>query len=385
MTSNRFDIARAQAQAWSILARSFAAKRVASTYLFYGPEGVGAWALALEFAALLNCPQPVKSEQDPELVVPCHECRSCRLIAKLNFEGLFFAVPVPPHKKDDDAIDLTNDVLELKRHEPFALLDSDAPLTIPISVAREIRRRLATQSVPGITRVVMFYQMERMKAQSADALLKLIEEPPPHTVLVLTAVRPEALLPTIQSRARRIRLGRLPEDQVVKYLMDRFEASEDDARMAAGVADRSLGRAIRLIAAEDSRRATGKLLFRALVEDTSAETIEQLIKLVSARDLGGAQDLLRLWQSLIRDCAYYSATGDEDNLVNIDFAADVKRWSTRFVDSGSVARMVEITKNTLAQLGLNVHIHPALVAMVLRLKACLETPVAGVAQERSSG
>ncbi|MCX6835905.1 MAG: hypothetical protein NTW07_12430, partial [candidate division Zixibacteria bacterium] len=197
MISNRFDIARGQAKAWTILARAHAAGRVASTYLFHGPEGVGAWALAIEFAALLNCDGPLESPDQLETRRPCGECQPCRSIYGLNFEGLHILAPIPPYtlsggdgdgingdaqasssKKDRDVYDLTNDVIEQKRREPFSLLDRTRAVSIPIELARKIKKHLAISGQAGITRVVLFYQMESMRLASADALLKMIEEPP---------------------------------------------------------------------------------------------------------------------------------------------------------------------------------------------------------------
>jgi len=386
---SRFDIARAQAKAWSILARSHSAGKTASTYLFYGPEGVGAWPLALEFAALLNCEQPRPSEHDPRISYPCHECRPCRLIGEINFEGLYFAVPVPPHKRDDEAIGLTNDVLELKRHEPFAPLERSASITVPISVARAIKRSLSIHGGEGITRVALFYQMDRMRAQSADALLKLIEEPPPDTVIILMAARPEMLLPTIQSRSQKIRLERLPEDMMIDYLTANYELSETRATLVSRISEGRLGHAIQMISSEDEEgegsRAVGLMLFKTLLTESASETVSQIVDLLNLRDRGAIEDLIRLWQSLLRDCSYYVSTGDEDELVNVDFLAEIKQLSPQFADSTAVVRMVDILKNSLADLALNVHIQPALVAMVLRLKSCLEGSGEGVGREASGG
>lgn len=387
---NRFDIATGQAKAWSILSRSHQSGRVASTYLFHGPEGVGAWALALEFAALLNCEQPRVAENDPQLTRPCHQCRACRLIDEINFEGLYFAVPVPPHKKDSDVLELTSAVLDAKRNEPFALLDRAQAVSVPISQAREIRRSLSIQGGEGITRVVLFYQMDRMRAQSADALLKLIEEPPSNTVIILTAERAEALLPTIQSRSQRIRLERLPEELIVAYLKNRHDVSETRARLAARISEGRLGKALRMVAGDDDdsvagARAVGLMLFKSLVENSGPDLVSQIQELVNPQDRGGVEDLMRLWQSLIRDCSYYSATGDEAELVNVDFLAEIKQLSPNFVESTAVVRMVDIIKNSLADHALNVHISPALVAMVLRLKNCLGAPAEAYGREAFDG
>jgi DNA polymerase III delta prime subunit len=395
LTSNRFDIARGQIRAWTILARAHATGRVASTYLFYGPEGVGAWALAVEFAALLNCEAPLGSPDQPETRRPCGECRTCRSVFGLNFEGLHILAPIPPYKvsvsegdgvdggapvvssrKDRDVFDLTNDAIEQKRREPFSLLDRTRSISIPIELARKIKKHLAISGQAGITRVVLFYQMESMRLASADALLKMIEEPPAGTVILLTAVRPESLLPTILSRAQKIRLERLPEPMIVEYLKERYSVSEKTALQLSRVSERSLGRAIASALAVDGEEADPRpvalMMFKTLLAEPVTEVAAQMSELLDFKDRGAAENLIRLWQSFVRDCAYLSGTSDETNLVNVDFQVEIRDLSPRFSDPAVVERIVNTTKNTLADLALNVHIQPALVAMALKLKADLE-------------
>lgn len=395
MTSNRFDIARGQAKAWTILARSHAAGRVASTYLFHGPEGVGAWALAIEFAALLNCEGPLGSPDQLETRRPCGQCRPCRSIHGLNFEGLHILAPIPPYKlsggegdgtngdaqvssskKDRDVYDLTNDVIEQKRREPFSLLDRTRAISIPIELARKIKKHLAISGQAGITRVVLFYQMESMRLASADALLKMIEEPPAGTVIILTAIRPESLLPTILSRAQKIRLERLPESMVVEYLRERYSVSEKTALMLSRVCECSLGRAIATALSaegeETDPRPVALMMFKTLLTEPVTEVAAQIAELMDPKDRGAAENLIKLWQSFVRDCAYLSSTSDETNLVNVDFQVEIRDLAPRFSDPDAVERIVNTTKNTLADLSFNVHIQPALVAMALKLKADLE-------------
>ena len=90
-------------------------------------------------------------------------------------------MPLPPHKKADEAIDLTQKFLAAKKDDPFVLPSVQSNVTIPIDVARGIKRSLAMRASEGVYRFVIFHQMERMLASSADALLKLIEEPPADT------------------------------------------------------------------------------------------------------------------------------------------------------------------------------------------------------------
>jgi len=358
-----------------MLARSFAAKRIAGTYLFYGGEGTGRWPLFLSLAALVNCEQP-SHDVESDLPTPCGECPNCRQIYALNFEGLHFAVPVPPHKKSDDVIDLTREVIEAKREEPFLILSGAGSRTIPIETARQIRRRLATRAGAGITRLVLFFQMENMLTASSDALLKMIEEPPADTIIVMTAHRPEALLPTVRSRAQTVRLGRIAETALADYLNQHYRIATERALLLARLSDGSIGAALNLSDSLDdeagSWRATGFEIFRSLFDRSGADLIAQLTEQVNLKDRGEVVRLLEFWQSLIRDCTFFAVTGDEDGITNADLSSEIGKLAGRFRGAQPAARMTDDIKMTLADLRRNVHIPGAMAALALSLRVGAE-------------
>ncbi|PWB75310.1 hypothetical protein C3F09_02815 [candidate division GN15 bacterium] len=365
------EIGRYQPKPWSILTRSYAANRVASTYLFWGREGLGHWPLALSFAALLNCRGSDKSKDKP-----CGECDPCRQIGALGFAGLHIIVPITSHKNMNEAIDLTNEILDEKRKEPFRIISSAAQTTIPIDLARETRGRLALKAEPGIRRVVLFYQMEKMLHASADALLKMIEEPPLDTTLILTTASPDMLLPTIQSRAQKIRLDRIPDEAIQHYLIERYHQEEGKALRLARLSEGNLGVALDMVEGESdgdelSQRAIGFLLFKSMFLDSSPTAASHVVELLAGNDRSQAEDMLRLWQSLIRDCAHYAATGDTEQIVNSDFRPDIIAFARRFERTEAVSTITAAIKNTLADIRLNVHIPTAIVALVLKVREAI--------------
>lgn len=369
------DIAELQPKPWALLARACAANRVAGTYLLSGREGLGHWQLAVSFAALLNCETARAKKLQDQLPVPCGECASCRTIAALNSPALDVVLPIPSHKDLREAIDLTNDSLEEKRKEPFAIISSASQLTVPIDMAREIKRKLSLKGDGQGTRVVLFYQMDKMLAASADALLKLIEEPPADTVIILTANKPEALLPTIRSRAQLIRLDRIPESAIARYLSERYQVPEQKALLYARVTDGNLGRAIDLVLGEEadetSQRATSFLLFKSLFKESPAEAISQAMLFLGDSGRSQAEELLLFWGTLIRDCANYAATGDENQIINSDFSAEIMRLAEHFADVSLAPAMIAALKNALADVRLNVHIQPSIAALSLTFGAAI--------------
>jgi DNA polymerase III subunit delta' len=369
-----FDISRFQPKAWSILARSVATGRTASTYLLYGREGLGHWPLAISFAALLNCRDTITSELTGDLL-PCGACDSCRQIFGINSAGLFVVVPITSFDNMSEAFELTNEALEEKRREPFHILTAPKQMSLPIDMAREIKKHLMLRETSVMRRVVLFYQMEKMLTASADALLKLIEEPPADTVILLTADRVEALLPTIQSRAQHVRVDRVPQEAAVGYLVERYQQDPARADLLVRLADRNLGRAIELAPHEDgddeSRRAVGLVLYKSLFHDNNHQALFRLADMMPRSDRGEAEELLRLWQSLTRDCANYAVNADASELTNIDFLPEIEACAPRFGSAELASAMTAAIKNALADLRLNVHIQIALAALVLRLTALI--------------
>ena len=365
-----FDIHSFQPRAWEILARSFQSNRLAGTYLFSGRDGIGRWPLCISLTALVNCETPVEGSHG--LPGPCGECRNCHHIFSLNFEGLLFALPVPPHKKSDDALDLTQEIIQAKREEPFLVVSGAGSRTIPVASARRIKRSLASKA-SDLIRVVLFFQMENMLEASTDALLKMIEEPPADTIIVMTARRPDALLPTVRSRAREIRLDRIAESVVAKYLMEQYQVPSERADLLARLSEGSIGAALDLVSTMDgdggSWRQVGFHLFRQLFGESGAEAVAVLNERVNMKDRAEVLQLLAFWQSLIRDCTVVGVSGDASDITNIDLADGIRTLAAHFQGAHPAAEMTDRIKLTLADLQRNVHIPGALAALVLDLRA----------------
>lgn len=382
------DIVAIQPKAWSILSRSFGAGRVASTYLLAGPYGAGHWPLAVALAALLNCESPRQLSAKPgesaePLTVPCGECRACRSIWSLNYEGLFPIVPIPSFKTSSEAVDHTNTVLQAYRDEPMLVQTAAGPITIPIDRAREVKQALSRRSGDGIHRVVIFDRMEKMKTTSADALLKLIEEPPPNTTIILIAARPEALLPTIQSRAQKIRLQRTSEQTVQSYLESRYQLSEARSLLITRLAEGLPGTAVTLARDDEEEAAGGRslswLLFKTVLSKPEAEAVYVVTDLFDRARRGDVEEMLAFWQRLIRDCAWIATTGDIEGVTNIDFASDMQGYAPVFATPEVTPLLTSHIKNTLADLIYNVHIQTALSALVLKMGATVRAAREGTA------
>jgi DNA polymerase III subunit delta' len=306
-----------------ILTRSADWSQLPNSYLFAGPEGVGKWAAALALTAYLNCLN--KSDGDS-----CGVCPRCKQIASLQFPDLHIAVPTPPSKTDKEELENYWEILGEKIAEPYSLIAGRRQMSIPVSTVREMKRNLAQRPSAGGQRVVIIEQMDRMLTNSADALLKLIEEPPVRTLIIITTSRPERLLPTIISRCRRIRFPLLPEKLVRAYLIDRYEQSDTGAALLARLAQGSLGRAIYLSDDENHQdREVAKLLFKGLFVSDPAELVAEGSDLLPLGDRFRFNRIIRVWQGFIRDLITLRCGAPTGQLINIDFTAELERLAGR--------------------------------------------------------
>ena len=208
------------AEARRRIAQAVSTGKLPQVILIAGPEGVGKQRLALWTAQLLLCEAPGAE--------PCGACRSCRLVLGLAHADLHWIVPIPrpkasePDKQAEEAAESLSEAMEERRKSPL-YGPVDGMSSHGMATARLIARRAALTPVEGRRKVFILGEAERLVVQessqeAANALLKLLEEPPADTFFLLTAADPGRLLPTIRSRTAPLRVGRLRDADVQGFL-----------------------------------------------------------------------------------------------------------------------------------------------------------------------
>lgn len=190
--------------------------------LLHGPRGVGKQRLALWLGAAMLCTGDGGGK-------PCGRCQSCRYTGEVAHPDLQWFFPRPRLKDSDaDADDVREDYREAiaDRVKAGGLY---APATgsegIFVATVRAIVQAASMSPALGKRKIFVIGDAERMvpqegSEQAANALLKLLEEPPADTTLILTTSEPGSLLPTIRSRVVAFRVGTLPEAEMREFLAD---------------------------------------------------------------------------------------------------------------------------------------------------------------------
>jgi DNA polymerase III subunit delta' len=190
-------------------------ERIPQTLLLSGAEGVGKATLARRFAALLLGSQEKIEADDLSLEsnVSLIADREKWIAEKRNEDPLFFS-----------------------SHPDFLTFAPDGPLRqITIPQMRLLKDRARLNPLKGSWRVFLIDSIDRANEQAANSLLKVLEEPPPHLILILTARNPYDLLPTIRSRAVPFALSRLNEDEMRAFVRARgLDQVERRTKLAEG-------------------------------------------------------------------------------------------------------------------------------------------------------
>jgi DNA polymerase-3 subunit delta' len=238
------------------LFRTVETGKIAHAQLFSGPEGSANLSLALAYAALLNCTN--RTAEDA-----CGSCPSCKKINKLIHPDLHLVFPVSSAKgrtgKDVVSDNFITEWRQLILQNPYAgPMDWSAAfggenkqLNISREESRNILRKLTLKSYEGEYKVMLIWLTEYMHSAAANALLKLLEEPPEKTVFLLVTYDSEQIISTILSRVQQLKIRAFNNEEIADYLVNRHSLAGDKALQLASIATGNLSQATKLINEED--------------------------------------------------------------------------------------------------------------------------------------
>ncbi len=286
--------------------------RVPNSLIFGGPEGVGKMEMALTLAKALNC--------RTETTDSCDECPSCRAI---------------DNGAHPDVMTIAAEVQKVK-----------------VEQTDLIKQLAYLRPMIGKRRVFIIEEAEKLNDHSANSLLKVLEEPPGFTHVILVTPSPFTLLPTIRSRCRMLAFSPIGREEIEEILVER-DFSKEQARILALLVDGNLERALELEWDEvQALKEEAWGLFEALASaDRSSEFLDRFGAVPKAvqEEFGR---VLEVFASFVRDILLVRSGGDPALLLNPDFEGRLREaapsWSPRRAQ-GVLAELdfllVELGKN----------------------------------------
>ena len=324
--------------------------------LLHGPRGVGKQRIGLWLGQLLLCDAPAPTGA-------CGSCSACRLSSRIEHPDLHWFFPLPRPKASGDKLgealeDARSAELAARRAQPWSTGGTGEAASYYLAMIQTLRRIAIARPAMAARKVFIIGDAELLVPQessqeSANALLKLLEEPPSGTYFILTVSDPDSLLPTIRSRLLPVRLRPMPEAEVAAYLESAHGLESAEARLAARLGQGAIGRALGFRAAPGEDGPAGEFRARAreLLATISAESA--VARLTAAHATapaaarGGFTDTLDALLSWLRDLAAVAA-GATDAVVNTDAIGFLNDLAARLPGAAAGApRAIKIVEDAL--------------------------------------
>lgn len=311
------------------LRRQIETGRVPHAQLFCGPEGCGKLPMALAFAEALLCQSPVDGN-------PCGECRSCKMMKRFEHPDLHFLFP---NKKSSEETlstahlrtwrdELSRSIyLDTKRWYAAMGTENQQPI-INVKDAAYMSDALSLTAQQGGYRVVIIWHAELINEQAANKILKILEEPPTKTVIILITETPERLLQTIVSRTQSIEFPALTPTEIQEVLVKQHGMADEMALTIARNANGSYTQAVNLIQANEET-AVFFDLFVQLMRKCYMRDIKEMHKwseLVAEWGREKQKNFLRYCQHMVRENFIFNFHDPNLNYL----AANERDFSTRF-------------------------------------------------------
>jgi DNA polymerase III subunit delta' len=320
-----------------ILTEAVKTNHAAHAQLFVGMEGTLNLPLALAYATYLHCPNRTDDA--------CGTCPACSKNAKFIHPDTHFVFPLSNVKGDKDEERFKAEIMKSWRsflsEQPFGILDDwtnyyggeDKMALISREESREIIKSLSLKPFESPHKVMIIWQPELMHPSAANGILKILEEPPPHTYFILVTNAADKLLPTIISRTQIVTVPLLADDEVEDYLIEKHSVEKSKAHKVAQLADGNLNLAVKLLEKE---------------EDNNAQQFTEWMRACFKRNYGTLVSIADYYHGLDklsqRNLMNYSINMLRETMLHLSGASDIHRTrgeELKFVQDFSKVMNVE--------------------------------------------
>lgn len=288
-----------------------------------GPRGSGKYTLAQMIAKAMNCEQRPTTDGLADF---CGRCATCTRIAEADDLDQRFveAVEARDNLRETDKRETR---ILVQTHPDVLVIPPDPPqMVVKVDQVRHVIGTVYYRPTAGHHKVYIFSESAFMK-EAANALLKILEEPPDFATILLLAENANALLPTIRSRCITLTLAPLPVEEIERHLSHRTEWNSNQRKLVARLSKGALGRARRfdLAAYMGARKDALTLLKTALHSDDHSELFRTTESYRAGAEGKEKTDvLLAVFYSLLEDMLFIKE-GTPEFLRNVDIDVELGR------------------------------------------------------------
>jgi DNA polymerase-3 subunit delta' len=283
------------------------------------------------------------------------------LAGKIEHPDLHWYFPLPrpkgastPEKLARALEEARAEALQERRLNPLKPFRPDGPRALYLAAARNLRQQAQRKPAMADRQVFIIAEAETLAPQessseAANALLKLLEEPPAGTTLILTSSEPGKLLPTIRSRTSQLHLPPLSQEEVVQWLVEVVGVGQEEAERVGALSQGSLGRALGFLPdgeergpLDQQRREAFRLLSAALAP-TAAASYQSATAFPStgARELKELLDFTEEWLRELAMAASGASAGGRPPEDGNPFKEILTRWTIHPVAIAEAQRKVD--------------------------------------------
>ncbi len=309
-----------------LLERSAHSKLLGNSILLEGSYGVGKERMAFWLAQKILC----------DSGTACGSCTPCTKVIRLTHPDLNWMIPAPAaegssaedssegtrRKKLTERDKFLVSAVESKREKPFFVPRHNRPIGHSAESIRDLLLWCSKNPFEAERKVVIIRDADMMAPGIANLFLKLLEEPPLDTILLLTSTRPHRLLATVLSRCSSCRFPPVEDRHIEKVLVEYKGIRGDRVILLTRLAQGSLLRALELADGDDEVREEAIKLLGTAAIGRNREWYDLLMASItgrSNRNRGEVLDLTLFFMVLIlRDLLVLSEGGDESIVVNVD-------------------------------------------------------------------
>lgn len=293
--------------------------RIPHAILLEGAEGIGKTALARAFVQYVSC-------TDRRAGDSCGQCASCRQHQNMQHIDTFYSFPYKkkPAPHITYAYDYLNDFIEFVNKSTYMdetlwleYLDATTRPFMYVDEANQLIQRMSFAPHNSQYKSLIIWQADRLKEEAANKLLKMIEEPPGQAIIVMTSNHPMNVLPTIYSRAQRIKVKPFTDEQIAIWMVENSDVTAETAADLAPLAHGSILEAIRIV----SKRNDSEIFLEHFIK---------LMRLAYQRDIAA-----------LKEWSFKLGTEKRDTIV------DFLEYASRMLRENFVANLHDASLNLM--------------------------------------